>query len=146
MANIVIKISSDASGSGVTQNQEKTHGGVKPASGQPNEANKSSQTDNIVNALVLQQGKKVLSTAINTYVNLSGDTAMANRMNMMTTMAGWLGTIAVAGWLGAVAVAVDIGTQAFTSVVETRKANAQVELLRERIGNSTINGSRGTYD
>ena len=28
MANIVIKISSDTSGSGVAQNQEKTQGGV----------------------------------------------------------------------------------------------------------------------
>lgn len=147
MANIVIKISSDASGSGVTQNQEKTTG-AKPVNETPNQVgdNKVSDTTKMVNAMMIQNGKKILTTAVNTYVDLTGNSALGNKISSFGTISGYAMAIKTAGWIGAVAVAVDIGLQAFTSSVETNRTNAQIELLRQRTGNSAINGSRGTYD
>lgn len=144
--NIVIKISSDGGGSGITANQNQTTGGVTPQNQTPNKAGESSVIDNLTKVLVVEQGKKVLQNVVNQYGNLTGNSVAQNRIGAVNTIIGYATNIAVGGWAGLVASAVDIGIQGFNSAFEMRKANAQVDLLRQRVGSSTINGSRGTYD
>lgn len=151
--NIIIKISSDIgstenNGSGVTANQDKTTGGQKKLQEQqtPNKAGEKSVLDDFTKMLVIDQGKKMLQNVVAQYGNLTGNSMAQSRLQGVTTLAGWGTAIASAGWVGAIAVAIDIGTQAVNNAFELRRANAQIDLLRQRSGNSTLNGSRGTYD
>ena len=148
--NIVIKISSDGAvgTNGVTANQNKTTGGVnkQPQTQIPNKAGESSVLKDITKVLVVEQGKKILQNVVSQYANLTGNAIAGSRIQAVSTLSGYATAIAVGGWVGAISVATDIALQSASSVFETRKANAQIELLRQRVGSSTINGSRGTYD
>lgn len=151
MANsqIVIKISSTNSGSGITANQEKITGGVNQENEASRKPNKTGETDkwkDITKALVIDQGRRILTESINQYIDLTGNSTIKSRANALSTALSYGTMIATGGVVGAVAVAVDVGLKAATSNIETRKANAQVELLRQRVGSSTMNGGRGTYD
>lgn len=145
--NIVIKISSDMSGSGVTAKQNTTTGGQRNQQPQtPNNAGESSVLNDLTKVLVVQQGKKLLQNVVSQYANLTGNTSIGNRLQAVNTLVGYGTQIAVGGWIGAIGVAVDVGIQAANNVFELRRANAQIDLLRQRVGSSTMNGSRGTYD
>ena len=144
--NIVIKISSDMSGSGVTANQNTTTGGVAPQNQKPNNAGENSIFNDLTKVLIVEQGKKVLQNVVSQYGNLTGNSIAASRLQGISSIVGYATTIAVGGWVGAIGVAMDIGIQAVNNAFELRKANAQVDLLRQRVGTSNINGSRGTYD
>lgn len=146
---IVIKISSTASGAGVEANQDRTTGGTSPAdetAKKPEKAGKESEAKKIAKTIIIDQGRRVLTEAFNQFVDLTGNATLSNRVNLVGTLAGYTTAIVAGGVVGAVAVAVDIGSKAFTSSIEVRKANANIELLRQRVGTSTINGGRGTYD
>ena len=56
--NIVIKISSDMSGSGVTANQNTTTGGQKPQQTAPNKAGELSVTNDLTKVLSSNQSDK----------------------------------------------------------------------------------------
>lgn len=144
--NIVIKISSDMSGSGVTANQNTTTGGQKPQQPTPNKAGEVSVLNDLTKVLVVEQGKKLLQNVVSQYANLTGNSIAGNRLQAVSTLVGYGTQIAVGGWIGAIGVAMDIGIQAVNNAFELRKANAQLDLLRQRVGASSINGSRGTYD
>lgn len=148
---ITITISSTGSGSGVSANQDIISGGEanvgkKEASKKPNKAGEKDTWKDISKALIIDNGRKILNESINQFIDLTGNNSIRNKYNYATTMAGYTMAIATGGAVGAVAVAVDIGLKAATSEIETRKANAQIELLRQRIGNSAVDGGRGTYD
>lgn len=144
--NIVIKISSDMSGSGVTANQNTTTGGQKQQQNKPNNAGESSVLNDLTKVLVVEQGKKILQNVVSQYANLTGNSIAGNRLQSVSTLTGYVTTIAVGGWIGAIGVAVDVGIQTANNLFELRKTNAQIDLLRQRVGSSTMNGSRGTYD
>jgi hypothetical protein len=144
--NIVIKISSDMSGSGVTANQNTTTGGQKQQQNKPNNAGESSILNDLTKVLVVEQGKKILQNVVSQYANLTGNSIAGNRLQAVSTLTGYVTTIAVGGWVGAIGVAVDVGIQTANNLFELRKTNAQIDLLRQRVGSSTMNGSRGTYD
>lgn len=147
--NITITISSNSSGSGVTQNQEQTTGGVakKGQKQQPNKAGETSLLNNLTKVLVVEQGKKVLQNVVSQYGNLTGNSIAQAKLQYMSTLTGYATTIAVGGIAGAIGVAFDIGIQTYNNVFELRKANSQIELMRQRVGYSTMNGSRGNgYD
>lgn len=144
--NIVIKISSDMSGSGVTANQNTTTGGQKQQQNKPNNAGESSVLNDLTKVLVIEQGKKLLQNVVSQYANLTGNSIAGNRLQAASTLTGYVTQIAVGGWIGAIGVAVDVGIQTANNLFELRKTNAQIDLLRQRVGSSTTNGSRGTYD
>lgn len=145
--NIVIKISSDMSGSGVTANQNTTTGGQRNQQPQtPNNAGESSVLNDLTKVLVVEQGKKLLQNVVSQYANLTGNSIAGSRLQAVSTLTGYVTSIAVGGWIGAIGVAVDVGIQTANNLFELRKANAQIDLLRQRVGSSTTNGSRGTYD
>ena len=146
---IYITISSNASGSGQTAKGNETQGGQpqpQPNQPKPNKAGESNVVLDGMRTILVDAGKKVLSTAISQYGNLTGDNITASRLQAVNTISSYALAIQAGGWVGAAAVAVDIGIQSFNSFVNTRKTNAQIDLLRQRMGSSTINGSRGTYD
>lgn len=150
-SQIVIKISSTDTGSGVTANQEQITGGVvqpseNETSKKPNKAGETSKWKDIAKTIIVDQGRRVLNESINQFVDLTGSAKIRGQVNAFNTALGYGTAIAAGGVVGAVAVAVDIGLKAATSEIEIRKANAQVELLRQRVGNSLVNGGRGTYD
>lgn len=141
--NIVIKISSDNSGSGVTANQTiTTSNQPTKASNTPNKAGENNVVSSLTKMLIVDQGKKVLNNVISQFGNLTGNSIASARIQNLSTLAGYGTTIAVGGWVGAIGVAVDVGIQAVNNVFELRKTNNQLELLRTRVGNSAINGSR----
>ena len=147
--NIVIRISSDTSGSGVTANQSQTTGGqaVSPVPNQKqNQAGQSSMLNDLTKVLIIDSGRKVLQNVISQYGNLTGNSIAASRLQAGSTIVGYVAQIAIGGWIGAISVGADIGIQAFNNIFETRKANAQINLMKQRVGNSTLNGSRYTYD
>ena len=148
-SKIYITISSTESGSGQTANEQITTGetATSPANEKkPNSAGESNVVYDAMKTIIVDTTKKALSTAISQYGNLTGDSITASRINALNSIAGYALAIKAGGVVGAVGVAVDIGIQAFNSYVQNRKANAQVEMLRQRAGNATLNGSRGTYD
>lgn len=149
MSNIVIKISSDMSGSSVTENQNKTTSGQKTQQKLQQKSNNAGETSllkDFTKVLFIEQGRKLLQNVINQFGNMTGNSVAQNRINAVTQGIGYATAIYAAGWVGAIGVAADIGIQAANSVFEQRKANAQIDLLRERVGSSTINGSRSSYD
>lgn len=143
---IYITISSNASGSGVSANQAETTGNTpsQKTSNQQRKAGETDETTKAVRALLVDSGKKMLSNAMAQFGNLTGNNIAQRRIQAVTQIAGYAATIYAGGWVGAAAVAVDIGIQSVNQFVETRKTNAQAELIRQRIGNSTRNGSRDT--
>ena len=148
-SKIYITISSTTTGSGQSANEQITTGGTNtsPSNEQkPKQAGESNAFYDGVKTILVDAGKKLLSTAISQYGNLTGDTVTASRIQAINQVAGYALAIKAGGWVGAAAVAVDLGIQGFTSFIENRKANAQIEMLRQRAGNATLNGSRYSYD
>ena len=146
---IYITISSTTTGSGQSANVNETQGGQpqqQPNQPKPNKAGESNVIADGMKTILVDAGKKVLSTAVSQFGNLTGNTIMANNLQGLVRIGSYALAIKAGGWIGAASVAVDIGVQSFNSFIETRKTNAQIELLRQRSGNATINGSRGTYD
>ena len=146
---IIIKISSTDSGSGIVANNDVTTGGkanVVKESQTPKKAGEKDIWKDITKTIVIDQGRKILTESINQYIDLTGNNSLRNKVNGATNLLSYGTMIAAGGIVGAVAVAVDIGLKAGSSMIETRKANAQVELLRQRVGSSNVNGGRGTYD
>lgn len=151
MANsqIVIKISSTNSGSGVQANQNITTASQPVANEgakKPEKAGESDAWKGLTKTLVIDNGRRILTDSINKYLDLTGNSSLSNKVNLVSTLSGYATAIATGGIVGAVAVAMDVGTKALTSAIEVRKANADIELLRQRTGNSTLNGGRGSYD
>ena len=146
---IIIKISSTDSGAGIVANNDVTTGGkanIVKESQTPKKAGEKDIWKDITKTIVVDQGRKILTESINQFVDLTGNAKIRSQVNAFNTVLGYGTAIAAGGVVGAVAVAVDIGLKAATSEIEIRKANANIELLRQRVGNSLVNGGRGTYD
>ena len=146
---IIIKISSTDSGAGMLANRDVTTGGkanMVKESQTPKKAGEKDVWGDITKTIIVDQARKVLTESINQYIDLTGNNNLRNKANLATTMLSYGTMIAAGGLVGVVAVAVDIGLKAGASNIETRKANAQVELLRQRVGSSNVNGGRNTYD
>jgi hypothetical protein len=146
---IIIKISSTDTGAGIEANKSVITGGkanLVKDNQTPKKAGEKDVWGDITKTIVIDQARKVLTESINQYIDLTGNNNLRNKANLATTMLSYGTMIASGGLVGVVAVAVDIGLKAGASNVETRKANAQVELLRQRVGSSNINGGRNTYD
>lgn len=143
---IYITISSNASGSSVTANQSETTGNInqQQKNNQQKAAGETDDLSKVVKTMLADAGKKIASNAMAQYGNLTGNTIKASRLKAATQIAGYAATIAAGGWVGVVAVAVDVGIQSINQLTEQRKSNAQADLIRQRIGNSTRNGSRDT--
>ena len=145
----IIKISSTDTGAGIEANKSVTTGGkanVVKDSQTPKKAGEKDVLGDITKTIIIDQGRKVLTESINQYIDLTGNNNLRNKANLATTALSYGTMIAAGGVVGAIAVAVDVGMKAGNSVIETRKANAQVELLRQRVGSSNLNGGRNTYD
>lgn len=149
MANnrIYITISSSESGSGQLANQQITTGGVansggQTSNGQPRQAGQSSVVDSGIKTILVNSGKTILSNAMSQYGNLTGNITASNRLNAISSIAGYAIAIYAGGWVGVAHVATDIALKQVQNFVDASRANAQSELLRQRAGNATINGSR----
>ena len=144
---IIIKISSTGEDVGVGEQQDTTTSGESSKAGKetPKKAGQSN-VNGVIAGLLISEGKKVLNNAVSQYANLTGDTITGNMLQTSTKLLGYVTAIAATGWVGAVGVAIDISLQEFSRGVEIRKANNQIELLRQRVGYSTINGGRDTND
>lgn len=148
-SKIYITISSTETGSGQTANTQETTGGTnKPQkeNTKPKDAGESNIISDSIKTIMVDAGRKAMSTAISQYGNLTGNTMVAHKIQNFSNIAGYALAIKTGGFVGLAAVAVDIGIQAITGAIETRKANAEIEMLRQRAGNATLNGSRGNYD
>lgn len=99
-----------------------------------------------VNTALLDAGKQLVSTGINQYGNLTGNTLANKQLDNATQIAGYVGQIIVGGWVGAIAVGTQLGIQGISNFTSRQRANQEAQMLYERSGNVTINGGRGTND
>lgn len=143
---IFIHISSTNEGSGVNANQNITTGNNinKTTSKKPKQAGEKDENDYIVATMLVNEGKKIMSAAISNYANITGNSITANRLNAFSTIASYGLSLYAGGWVGAIYVATDIAIKEATKLINTSKTNAQIELMRQRVGYSNLNGSRGT--
>ena len=141
---IYIHISSDSEGSGISANQTVTKGNVSTTSQKPKEAGKQVEDNQILSTLLINEAKKVMSTAMSQFQNVTGNSIASKRMNAITSVASYAIAIKAGGWVGAVYVATDIALKEAEKAINNYKANQQIELLRQRVGFSNVNGSRGT--
>lgn len=144
---IIIHISSIDNG-GAYANKSITTG--NNASGQtsqkPNQAGEQSEENQIVATVIVNEAKKVMSTAISQYSNITGNSIAANRINAFSTVTAYATAIKAGGAIGAIYVATDIALKETQKIINNAKTNAQINLLRQRVGYSNVNGSRGTND
>lgn len=143
---IYIHISSDSEGSGVYANQAVTRGNVSTTSQKPKEAGQQDENNQLLSTLLINEGKKVMSTAMSQFENITGNAITAKRMNAISSVASYAMAIKAGGWIGAIYVATDIALKEAENAINNYKANQQIELLRQRVGYSNVNGSRGTND
>ena len=141
---IYIHISSDSEGSGVSANQTVTKGNTSTTSQKPKEAGKQDESNQILSTLLINEAKKVMSTAMSQFQNVTGNSIASKRMNAITSVASYATAIKAGGWVGAIYVATDIALKEAEKAINNYKANQQIELLRQRVGLSNVNGSRGT--
>ena len=85
-----------------------------------------------------------MSTAMSQFQNVTGNSIASKRMNAITSVASYATAIKAGGWVGAIYVATDIALKEAEKAINNYKANQQIELLRQRVGYSNVNGSRGT--
>ena len=141
---IYIHISSDSEGSGIYANQAITKGNTSSTSQKPKEAGKQVEDNQILSTLLIKKKKKVMSTAMSQFQNVTGNSIASKRMNAITSVASYATAIKAGGWVGAIYVATDIALKEAEKAINNYKANQQIELLRQRVGYSNVNGSRGT--
>ena len=141
---IYIHISSDSEGSGVYANQAVTRGNVSTTSQKPKEAGKQEADNQILSTLLINEAKKVMSTAMSQFENITGNAIAAKKINAISSVASYAMAIKAGGWVGAIYVATDIVLKEAEKAINNYKTNQQIELLRQRVGYSNVNGSRGT--
>lgn len=138
---IYIKISMNDS---VAGNLTSANDKANTNTGGDTKTKEEKESDSLLNTLLVDNAKKVLQNAISQYGNLTGDTISARKYQNANKVTMYALAIATGGVVGAIGMGVDFGIEAFTSFVETRRANAQIELLRQRVGMSTLSRSRDT--
>lgn len=145
---IFIHISSNASGSGTTANQNITtnNNASSPPTQKPKQAGEQNEDNSIIATIVVNEAKKVMSTALSQYSNITGNSIQANRLNAFSNVAAYATAIKAGGAVGAIYVATDIALKETQRIINNAKTNAQIDLLRQRVGYSNMNGSRGTND
>lgn len=105
-----------------------------------------SATQKAVNTALVNAGKRMVSAGIQQYGNLTGNTLANKQLDTATQVAGYVGEILVGGWIGAISVATQVGAQGISNFTQRQRSNQEANMLRERSGNITINGGRGTND
>ena len=111
-----------------------------------NKSSTNKTVNNAINVALVNAGKQIVSTGINQYGNLTGNTLMNKQLDNVNQIAGYVGQVLVGGWVGAIAVAGQVTAQGINDFSNRRRANQEAEMLYERSGNVTINGGRGTND
>lgn len=102
---------------------------------------RSMQSQAIATALI-QGGKQIIASGVNTYSNLTGDYIVSRGVQSMTNLAADALTMVKGGVVGVIMVGTKYAIQGVQSVIDYRKQEAQLNFLRQRTGNSTINGGR----
>lgn len=120
-------------GDGIIPNQAQT---------QENLNTTSPQSKSQVNTLLIDYGKKLMQEGINTYINISGNSLMGNRINETLGIAADILTIAKGGVVGAIAVGFKTATQAVSLLIENEKVNNNAEFLKSSMGKVRTNGGR----
>lgn len=143
---IYIHISSDSEGSGVYANKAVTTGNVSTTNQKPKEAGQQDENNQILSTLLVNEAKKVMSTAISQYENITGNAIDAKKINAISSVASYAMAIKSGGWAGAIYVVTDIALKEAGKAINNYKTNQQIDLLRQRVGYSNVNGSRGTND
>lgn len=143
---IYIHISSDSEGSEVYANQAVTRINVSTTNQKPKEAGQQDENNQILSTLLINEGKKVMSTAMSQFENITGNAISAKKINAISSIASYAMAIKAGGWIGAIYVVTDIALKEVGKAIDNYKTNQQIELLRQRVGYSNVNGSRGTND
>lgn len=103
---------------------------------------KASIQSSAVTTALIQAGTQVITSTINQYGDLTGDYITANAISDLTNIASDMLMIARGGWVGVIAVASRKAIQAGQTALQAYKANQQVEFMKQRTGNITINDGR----
>lgn len=136
---IIVRKSQGAEGVAQTE-QAQAPSGEKPVNAK--EKGKTDLTQKAVNGALIQVGKQFLQQGINQYSNLTGDYATSNTINMITTVAADIATIAAAGPAGAVYVAGKYALQIATAGIDQYRKNQEHSFNLQRLGQISIKGSR----
>ena len=78
---IYIHISSDSEGSGISANQAITKGNTSSTSQKPKEAGKQVEDNQILSTLLINEAKKVMSTAMSQFQNITGNSIASKRID-----------------------------------------------------------------
>jgi hypothetical protein len=103
---------------------------------------KSSIQSSAVSTALIQAGTQAITSTINQYGDLTGDYITANAISDITNIAADALMIAKGGIVGVVAVATRKAIQAGQTALQAYRANKEVEFIRQRTGNVTINDGR----
>ena len=115
----------------------------------------SSASDKVKGAGVMQSavgvalvnaGKEMAKEGFIQFFSLSGRSNALRMIDNATTIAGYIGQVAVGGVVGVVAVGGQLINKAISTGLSTYQANLDASMLYQRSGNATIDGGRGTYD
>ena len=142
---IYIHISSINNGSGIMANQSITTGNVATkTSQQPKKAGEQNEENQLIATILINEGKKIMSSALSNYANITGDSITSSRLNTISQVISYGLAIWKGGVVGAIYTATDIALKQTANFINTKRTNDQIELMRERVGMSNLNGSRDT--
>lgn len=130
----------------VIRKTSETSGQQQVLSNQSGKVKGSGIMKNAVAIALIDAGKNIAVDGFNQFASLSGRTNALRMIDNATTIASYVGQVAVGGVLGAVAVGTQLTSKAISQGLSNYQANLNADLLYQRSGNATIDGGRGTYD
>ena len=139
MAVTVIVKSGDATGTGEQQDSSSVPTTNKS---QPNQKGSNSLAKGAINTALIQASRQVISQGINTYTEISGDTATSRQISGIASAGADIVMIAKGGIIGIGAVVAKHAYTALTSEIKTRKANLETEKRNALLGEISMKGSR----
>ena len=130
----------------VIRKTSETSGQQQVLSSQTGKVKGAGLMKNAVAIALIDAGKNIAVDGFNQFASLSGRTNALRMIDNATTIASYVGQVAVGGVLGAVAVGTQLTSKAISQGLSNYQANLNADLLYQRSGNATIDGGRGTYD
>lgn len=102
----------------------------------------TSKGELIKGAAYFNMGRNLVLGSVARIGEATGDYYTQRKINNLLSGSSYVYAIATGGMLGLAYTAVDIGTKVFDYQLQVAKADINTELYRERVGISSISGSR----
>ena len=115
---------------------------IKNATSTNEATNKSAVDDSMIKSIIVDNAKKIAMNGLQNYGNLTGNYRSQAQLQDAIGMVGT--AVQLMNWpVGTIATAVNFANSGINYLIDRNNQKQQIELLRERSGNS-VNDDKGT--